>query len=444
LRAPGRECATLRSQTSKPPKYCNELTKKVGYRMTIKYDLLLKDGEVIDPGQDLRGHRDVAFRDGKVAAVAPDIPVAEARQTIDVSGKLVTPGLVDIHGHYFENLVPFAVSADSVCLPNGVTTSVDAGSAGWTHFDGLREFIIKREKTRLMALVNLSALGMLSQWREGGFGPTVGISGGPQALLPADFAGELMDLRFAQVEETVRCIQDNPNVALGVKVRLDANISGEANAIPALERARQVADITGTFVMVHVSNVPVPLDRVLELLRPGDIVTHIFHSANSNNILDEKGKVRSEVWEAKSKGIVMDIGADRTHYGVDVCRAAIEQGFLPTTISSDITQRRLSNLEPGLDRVIYTLPEVMTLFMGMGMSLEEVVNATTAEAARAIGQEVVLGTLREGAVGDAAVFQLEKGDFAYDDSRGVAVRTEERITPVLTVKDGLRWTPNAA
>lgn len=411
--------------------------------VALKYDLVLKGGEVIDPSQDLRGVRDVAFRDGKVAAVAPDILTEDARHVVDVSGKIVTPGLVDIHGHYFEKIVPFATSADSVCLPNGVTTSVDAGSSGWTHFDGLREFILERQKTRLTALVNLSALGMLSTYREGGFGPTIGVSGGPQVLLSAESAGELMDLRFAQVEETIRCIQDNPNVAIGVKIRLDIDISGEANVIPALERARQVADTTGTFVMVHVARVPVPLATVFEHLRPGDIVTHIFHSAK-NNVLGDNGRIRSEVWEAKSKGIVLDIGADRSNYGVDVSRAAIEQGFLPTTISSDVTQKRLTNLIPGLDRVIYMLPELMTMFMGLGMSLEEVVSATTWIGAKAIGQEGVLGTLKQGAAGDAAVFEMEKGDFAYDDSEGSEVRTGERIAPVLTVKDGAVWSPDAA
>ena len=181
----------------------------------MKYDLLLKGGEVVDPSQGLRGVRDVAFQGGKVAAVAPEIPEEEARQVLHVSGKLVTPGLIDVHGHYYEHVVPFATAADSVCLPNGVTTTVDAGSSGWTQFEGFKEYILKRQKTRLMALINLSALGMLGSYRDGGFGPTVGISDGPQTLLSPDTVGELQDLRYAQVEEVIRCIQDNPNVTLG-------------------------------------------------------------------------------------------------------------------------------------------------------------------------------------------------------------------------------------
>ena len=404
--------------------------------MAFKYDLVLKGGEVVDPSQELREVRDVALRDGKVAALTPDIPAQEARQVLDVAGKVVTPGLVDIHGHYYEHVIPFAAGADSVCLPNGVTTSVDAGSSGWTQFEGFKEFILRREKTRLMALINLSALGMMRPYRDGGYGPTVGISGGPQTLLPPNAVGELQDLRYAQVEETVRCIQENRNVVLGVKIRVDADISGEANAIPALERARQVADITGSFMMVHVARIPIPLARVFDYLRPGDIVTHIYHSAE-NNILDDSGRVRPEVREAKSKGIVMDIGAARTNFGVSVSRAAIQQGLLPDTISTDMA--RTSSFRP----VVYTLPEIMTLFMGLGMSLEEVIAATTWRGAQAIGQEEVLGTLREGAAGDVAVFQLESGDFTYDDALGESVRCDQRITPVLTVKDGKLWEPQS-
>ena len=280
--------------------------------MTKKYDLLLKNGEVIDPSQSLQGVRDVAFRDGTVAALESNISSEDAREVVDVTGRIVTPGLIDIHGHYFQHIVPFATSADEVCLPNGVTTTVDAGSSGWLHFEGFKEFILTREQTRLMALVNLSALGMMSPRRSIGedFGPTIGISGGPQTLLDPRNVGELQDLRYAQVEEAVQCIRDNPNVVLGVKIRIDHEISGEANTIPALERARTVADMTDSFVMVHVARVPIPLAQVFEYLRPGDIVTHIFHSAE-NNVLDERGNVRTEVREAKDKGIVFDIGAAR-------------------------------------------------------------------------------------------------------------------------------------
>jgi dihydroorotase len=243
-----------------------------------------------------------------------------------------------------------------------------------------------------------------------------------------------MDLRYAQVEETVQCIRDHPNVLLGVKIRLDHSISGTDNVIPALERARKVADITDTFMMVHVARVPVPMAKVFEYMKPGDIITHVFHSAE-NNILDAGGNVLPEVLEARDKGIIMDIGAAKPNIGIDISRAAIAQGFLPDTISSDITK-------PVNDvGYIYNLPDVMSMYLGLGMSVEETITAVTLNPARAIDRESELGTLRNGAVGDATVLEIEPGEFSYDDGDGKVLEAGRRFRPVVTVKDGTAWTP---
>ena len=172
-----------------------------GYPMNARYDLLLRQGEVLDPARGPRAVADVAFRDGRVAAVGPDLDAADASKVLDVSGKLVTPGLIDVHGHYFPHVTHMGISADSVCLPNGVTTTMDAGSSGWVQFDAFKEFILRREKTRLFALINLSSLGMLQQFRDGGYGPSFSISGGPSTGVSREPVGELMDLRYAQVGE---------------------------------------------------------------------------------------------------------------------------------------------------------------------------------------------------------------------------------------------------
>ena len=400
--------------------------------MPAKYDLLLKGGEVLDPARGPRAVADVAFKDGRVAAVGPDLDIANASKGLDVSGKLVTPGLIDVHGHYFPHVTHMGISADSVCLPNGVTTTMDAGSSGWVHFDAFKEFIIRREKTRLFALINLSSLGMLQQYRDGGYGPSFSISGGPSTGVSQEPVGELIDLRYAQVEEAVRCIRDNPNVTLGVKVRIDPGVTGVENALPALERGREVADATGSFMMVHVARSPIPIGDILDRLRPGDIVTHAFHGA-ANNILDDRGRLRSEVLEARSKGILMDVGAASANVDVQVTRAAIAQGFLPDTISSDITKPRPAR------PVILTLPELMSMFMGMGMSLEQVVTSVTRNGAAAIGLRDEIGTLAPGAVGDAAVLDFEPGEFDYHDAQGGSVQVDSRLKPVATVKDGKLW-----
>jgi dihydroorotase len=375
--------------------------------MTIKYDLLLKNGEVIDPGDKRRGRYDIGFTNGVVATVGSNIPVEEAQEAIDVSGKLVTPGLIDTHGHFFYGYQPRFGHPDDFCLPTGVTTAVDAGSAGCAVFPALRDDVMRQCATRLFAFVHLSANGLNKETTN---------------------QGELMDMSLINVDRTVRCIRDNPEGVVGLKVRIDDSALKPENALPALELAREAANQAGCRIMVHVSRSPVPLSQILNFLRAGDIVTHPFHGS-ANGPLDAKGRVRSEVLEARSRGIIFDSGCAKVHLDLNVCRAFLEQGVLPDTISTDGSR---------LDRS-YTLPEVMSMFLELGMPLEQVVAATTQNAAAAIGRDSELGSLRVGAAGDAAVLELETGDFAFDDRAGNLLKSQRRLAPVLTVKSGRRW-----
>jgi len=373
----------------------------------VNYDLLLKGGEVIDPSNKLRGRRDVAFCDGKIVAVAENIAAAEARQTIDVSGKLVTPGLIDIHGHFFHGYQPRFEHPDNFCLPTGVTTAVDAGSAGWKVFGDFRDRVIRRCSTRLFAFVHLSANGLNKEHTQ---------------------QGELMDMQLIHVKETAQCIVDNPENVVGLKLRIDDSALRVESAFPALQYAREAADRAGCRIMVHVSRSPIPLGKILDFLRPGDIVTHPFHGA-ANGPLDDKGKIRPEVIDAQKRGIILDSGCAKVHLDINVCRAFLDQEVLPDTISTDGVR---------LDRS-YTLPQVMSMFLAMGMSLEQIVAATTHKAAAAIGKQATLGSLRVGTVGDATVLHLEDGDFAFDDRSGNVIKCRRQIAPVLTVRDGVRW-----
>jgi dihydroorotase len=375
--------------------------------MTIKYNLLLKNGEVIDPGDKRRGRYDIGFTNGVVATVGSNIPVEEAQEAIDVSGKLVTPGLIDTHGHFFYGYQPRFGHPDDFCLPTGVTTAVDAGSAGCAVFPALRDDVMRQCATRLFAFVHLSANGLNKETTN---------------------QGELMDMSLINVDRTVRCIRDNPEGVVGLKVRIDDSALKPENALPALELAREAANQAGCRIMVHVSRSPVPLSQILNFLRAGDIVTHPFHGS-ANGPLDAKGRVRSEVLEARSRGIIFDSGCAKVHLDLNVCRAFLEQGVLPDTISTDGSR---------LDRS-YTLPEVMSMFLELGMPLEQVVAATTQNAAAAIGRDSELGSLRVGAAGDAAVLELETGDFAFDDRAGNLLKSQRRLAPVLTVKSGRRW-----
>jgi dihydroorotase len=378
--------------------------------MADAYDLLLKGGEVIDPSQDLHRRGDVAFREGRVAAIEPDIAASTAGEVIDVSGYLVTPGLIDIHGHFFYRGWPGAVDPDTACLPSGVTTGVDAGSTGWGNYQALKTYILDPSDTQLYAFVHLAATGLTSLTAR---------------------IGELQNLAFAQIDQAIQCIDENRGDVLGIKVRIDHRATGEANALPALEMAREVANATRSKMMVHVSGTPMPLVRIFDLMRPGDIATHILNGY-AHNILDGNGRIRPEVREARERGIILDVGHAGVHFDLNVGRAAVSQSFWPNTLSTDIHH-------PPPGRVVYDLLGVMSTFLALEMPLDAVIASVTANAAAAIDQSGELGTLRVGSIGDAAVLHLQEGAYTFVDAAQNQVQASQRLTSVLTVKDGKRW-----
>ncbi len=377
-----------------------------------KYDLLLKGGNVVDPGQGILARRDVAFSNGKVAAVQQDIPGDDAAQIMDAEGKLVVPGLIDLHGHFAHKITPYRADPDATCLPFGVTTAVDTGSTGWINFAGFRAYVIDRVDTRLFAFLHLSSLGVSTVL-------TLGIP-------------DTEDFRLANEEEAVRCIRDNGDIILGIKVRLSPMGTTLANAIPSMEMARRVADRTGTRIMVHVMETPLTLAQVFTYLHSGDVVTHIFHG-EEHNVLAAKGKVRPEVWEAQRAGIVFDTGCFMRHFSIPICKSGIEQGLLPDTLSTDIVGQR-----PG--SISYNLLDIMSMFIGLGMTLDQVIGCVTANPAKVLDRPD-LGNLRVGSVGDAAVLEIEDGDFKYEDQLGHDIRLSSRFAHVSTIKDGAIWAP---
>lgn len=374
----------------------------------MDFDLLLRGGTVLDPAQALHARRDVAFSGGRVAALGPDLAVSAA-EVVDVTGRLVTPGLIDLHGHFFHRGMPLFVDPDVACLPHGVTTGVDAGSAGWATYAGFREWVIDRADTRVLAFLHLAATGLMS------------IAAG---------VGELQDLRFAQEDRARDALRRFPDL-LGLKVRIQHLACGEANALPALDMARRICADTGKRLMVHISGSPIALERILERLEPGDIATHIFNGYE-HNILDERGRLRPAVLEAARRGVVLDVAHAGVHCDLQVARAALQQGLPPTTLSTDMVR-------PFVTRRMYDLLGVMSTFLALGMLLPDVVRAVTEAPARVIGQAGVLGTLAPGAPGDAAVLDLQDGDFTFVDSAGNEVKGRQQLVPVLTVRNGRRW-----
>src|SRR6266446_750701 len=237
---------------------------------SFRYDLVIKGGRVIDPSQSLSAPRDVAISGGKVARVDSDIPTSEGRLTIDARGKIVTPGLVDIHVHVYDGVAPLAIPADPNCIAKGATTVVDAGSAGAHTFPGFRRLVVNTAETRVFALLNISVVG--------------------QSTLSEDHEwGELIDIRYANPKLAIKTIERNRDVILGVKVRLTRNIAGDHD-LEALRLAREAADAVRLPLMVHIGDTASPLPAILKELRPGDVITHSFHG-RSGGILDGQGRV---------------------------------------------------------------------------------------------------------------------------------------------------------
>ncbi len=371
------------------------------------YDLALTGGTLLDPAQGIHDRRDIAFKDGSVALVAQRIDPTSASMSVDVSGKLITPGLIDLHGHFYHGGNGTAVHADEKCLSAGTTTGVDAGSAGFLNYGAMRDYVFPAHRTRLLAFLHIGAVGL---------------------AVNRILGGGLQDMRVIDVDRTAEAIQRNPGFFFGVKVRMELNAVAHWDAPLAMKQARAAADQAGARLMVHVSGTPIPLPQVLEHLGPGDISTHAFNG-NAESMLDNAGKIRPEVRAAADRGVVMDVGHAGIHCDVEVVKAAMAQGLPPDTISTDI-----HIAPPG--RSVYLMNDLVSKFHAMGMSLEDAVRASTARPAQVLGLEDSLGSLAPGMAGDAAVFDLREGRFVWHDMAGHNVEGKVRLDTFLTIRDG--------
>jgi len=383
----------LRAGQARPPK---------------RYDLLLKDGRVIDPSQEISGPRDVAILGHTIARVAANIPESDAGHVLDVSGSIVTPGLIDVHVHVYDGVAPLGIPPDPNCVAKGVTTVIDAGSAGAHTFPGFRKYVIDVCHTRVRALLNISVVG--------------------QSTMSTDNPhGELLDLRYANPSLAVRTIERNRDVILGVKVRLSRDIAGD-NDLKALHLAREAADAVKLPLMAHIGGTHTPLEDLLNVLRAGDVITHCFHGRDGG-ILDEKGRVRPAVLAAVDRGVHLDVGHGAGSFMFDVAEKAIKQGLLPGTISSDLHQFNIHG-------PVFDLATTLSKFLHLGLTLEQVIARVTTHPAKTFGFAGGLGTLREGAEADVAVFSLREGDYTFIDAMGHRRTGHRKLFPVATIKSG--------
>lgn len=376
----------------------------------MPYDLLLKGGEVIDPGWPFHQRADVAISKGKIAAVAPDIPADQAPRVLDVSGKIVCPGLIDLHAHVFINAHDMGAETDRRCAASGVTTLIDAGSAGSATFPGLRQYVAERSQVRLRCFVHLSALGLIHLQ-----------------------VGELMHMAYADPEGCARTIRENRDLAIGVKLRFSNNVVPESAGTEPLRLARQAADMADVPLMVHITDALLPVPQILAFLKPGDIVTHCLHRYQYGIMGPEKKEILKEVWDAQKAGVIFDCAHGRMHFTFPFVRRALDAGFMPDTIATDLT------LPSATRGPVFDLPTTMSKFLNLGVSLDEVIRRVTTNPARALGEADRLGTLKPGAIADVAVLSLEHGQFDFIDTDQNHMTGTQKLVTQLTLKDGRIW-----
>lgn len=375
-------------------------------------DLLLKGGRIIDPSQGIDRLADIAFSGGRVAAIGADLPAGPGAQVRDVSGLIVTPGLIDLHTHVYWGGTSLGVDAADVARRSGTTTCIDAGSAGPGNFHGFRRHVIEPSPVRILAYLNLSYPGIFA------FSKTV-------------MVGECADIRLLDLRECRRVAEENRDLVVGIKVRVGRHAGGDSGIAP-LDMALEVAEETGLPVMAHLDYPPPSRSDVLSRLRKGDVLTHCFRPY-PNAPAKPRGGVRDEVLAARERGVIFDIGHGGGSFGFGTTRAMLDAGFLPDSISSDV--HVLSIEGPAFDLLV-----TMSKFLCLGMDLPAIIGAATAAPAAAIGRPD-LGTLAVGSLGDATVIAVEEGEFVYQDVLGEILPGTRKLSPRGVVVAGAWWHP---
>lgn len=362
------------------------------------YDLLLKNGHVIDLKNQRNGRYDIAVIGNKIARVAENIPASQAKVVIEAGQYYVTPGLIDIHTHFDAQGADLNLNPDHNALSNGVTTAVDAGSSGWKNFEDFKKKVISRSKTRLLAFLNIVGAGLYGEKVEN-------------------------DVGEMDAEAAARMVKKYPETIVGIKTA-----HFQPPTWDAVDRAVKAAELSNSIVMVDFHPKPgreYP-ELILKHMRPGDIHTHFYGRLTPQ--LDQNKKVQPYMWEARKRGILFDVGHGAGSFWFRIAVPAVQQGFLPDTISTDIHKASIM-----LARANMTT--TMSKLLNIGLTLEQVIERSTVNPAKAI-RRPELGTLSEGSVADIAVLELERGSFAFLDSGHGKLIGDKRLRCVLTVREG--------
>ena len=382
-----------------------------------KFDLLIRNANALDAGSGLAGKRDIGIRYGLIEAIESSIAPERAQRVMDAGGKLVTPGLIDLHCHTYPYGSAIGIPADELVAHQCTTTVVSAGDAGANNFAAFRRFIVPASRTRQFAFVHIAVAGL--------------------AGFPVP---ELFNIDYAQVDTAARAVGENADMVLGVKVRMSENVIARHGTEP-LKRAIKACELSGVpaKIMCHIGGVadPALMSQILDLLRPGDVLTHCYSGAPNvagmgTNIVQD-GKLLPAALAAKKRGVIFDIGHGGGSFDYTIAEAAIAQGCPPDTISSDV--HVFSGNTPGMPY----LPWVMSKLIGLGFTLPEVVSMATAAPARVIGRIPKHGTLQIGAPADLSILEVVDGPVSFVDTRNNTRQGKVYLRPAGTVVAGVAF-----
>ncbi len=408
----------------------------------MQFDLLIKGGEVLDPGAGYSGQMDVAIKRDRIAAVERNIPPDSAFQVIDATGHYIVPGLIDFHAHVYEGVSYFGINADSIASHSGVTTWVDAGTAGAMTLQGLNDFIIEPSRVRIYAFVNISYVGLVGQNYE------------------------LSNNEYCNVDLLKRVVRTLPGIVAGIKIR--AGESGGARDLVPFERARRAADDLGLPIMMHISSMPPDIATALSFLKPGDVLTHCYTGQNMR-LIDDEGNPLPVAVEAWERGVIMDLGHGAGSLSFHTAEALSSKGYWPHLVSTDLHPLSVvgSNLvlaDPvrglvfvpqasdedassvivkakGGDGLAFSLLTCMDKMLYLGMSFPQIIEATTSRPAELLGLKGEIGTLKPGAKADIAGLVVEDQAVELRDIHGEVRQGKQRVRHTLTILDGRRLEP---
>jgi dihydroorotase len=372
-----------------------------------QYDFVIRNGHVIDPKNHMDGIMDVAVLNGKIAKVSKGIPASQAKKAVDATGMYVTPGFIDLHTHVFAGSKPstFAdgfssLSPDNFSFRSGITTMVDAGTSGWRNFPVFKQNVIDQSKTRVLAFLNIAGSGMVGE--------------------PAE-----QDMNDMSAEMTTLMIKKYPEIIVGIKI---GHYSGTDWA--PFDRALKAGEETQRPLFVECHLPKYSLQDQLSRMRPGDMITHTFERVRERlPVIDTtSGKVWPFVLEAQKRGVLFDVGHGGAGFWFSIAQPAVKQGFMPNSFGTDLHRNSMNSS-------MKNMSNLMSKFLNMGMSIQQIVERATWLAAKSIKRED-LGQLSEGAVADVTVFSVLQGKFGFIDAEGKRMEGSSKIDTELTLREG--------